>query len=474
MSSLLATLLFVGFIVWMFRRNLKEATGVSHALWVPVIWVGIIASRPVGYWLNSTSVATDPLAAMEGSPVDRNVSLALIILGIIILVRRRIDWNSIIKLNRWLLIFYLYLLISVLWSDYTIVSFKRWFKECGTLVMILIILTEENPYNAVNRIFSMCAYALIPLSLLFVKYYSEIGRYYDRYEGYAYYCGITMNKNALGVLAMVSGISLIWRLSVIWKLMRGRERSIGILANGVALVMCLWLLEIARSATSVACFAIGVTVFIASHFKWMQVNVRRLGWYAAGLTLLSLIILINPDLRSAVVESLGRNSTLTGRTLIWDMVLSRHTDPIIGTGFGAFWVGPDAVEISQNWALTEAHNGYLEVYLNSGLIGVVLLFGVLFSAGKNAITHLAAGTGLGHFYLALFMSGIIYNYTEATFNVSHIMGFCLWLIAFRITPIQEFGLGDVGEIAETSRAPLQNATVDSDHGCFRSLTPAIC
>ncbi|HXR47144.1 MAG TPA: O-antigen ligase family protein [Candidatus Limnocylindrales bacterium] len=473
MSPHIAILLFVGFIFWIVRRDSKEATGVSHALWVPVIWVGIDASRPVGYWFNSTSVATDPLAAMEGSPFDRNVYLALIILGIIILVRRRIDWSSIIKLNRALIIFHLYLLISVLWSDYPLVSFKRWVKDFGTVVMILIVLTEGNPYNAIKRIFSMCTYALIPLSLLFVKYYSEIGRYYDRYEGHAYYCGITMNKNALGVLAMVSGIFLIWRLSVIWKLMPSRQRSIGILANAVVLVMCIWLLDIARSATSIACFAIATTVFIASHFKWMQTNIRQIAFYAGSLTLLSLIILITPDLRELVVKSLGRDVTLTGRTVIWDMVLSRNTNPLIGTGFGAFWVGPDAVQISQNWALTEAHNGYLETYLNSGLIGVVLLFGVLFSAGKNAIRHLATGTGLGNFYLALFLSGIIYNYTEATFNVSHIMGFCLWLIAFRITPIQEPALGDGGEIADTSRALLQTATFDSGHVCFKSLARAM-
>ena len=42
--------------------------------------------------------------------------------------------------------------------------------------MILVILSEEDPANAIRTVFVRCAYVLIPLSILFIKYYPEVRR----------------------------------------------------------------------------------------------------------------------------------------------------------------------------------------------------------------------------------------------------------------------------------------------------------
>src|SRR3984893_16756181 len=80
---------------------------------------------------------------------------------------------------------------------------------------------------------------------------------------------------------------------------------------------------------------------------------------------------INGDLAGAV----GRDPTLTGRSNIWKAVLSTNTNPLIGTGYESFWLGP---RLNHVWQLAgqvnEAHNGYLEIYLTLGLVGVFLLF----------------------------------------------------------------------------------------------------
>jgi len=232
-------------------------------------------------------------------------------------------------------------------------------------------------------------------------------------------------------VAMLSGLYLLWRLAEARVRPASRERNITMSVDAILLLVSVWLLVIARSATAGACFGIGAAIFIASYSRWVKGNVNRLSWYAGGAILISLLFLVIPDLRNLVVGNLGRDVTLTDRTLIWETVLNSKTNPLIGTGFSSYWLRDDALRLSQNWALTQAHNGYLESYLNSGLIGVALLFGVLVSVGKNAISELSGNTSLGHLYLALFVSGLIYNYTEATFNVNHPIGFCLWLIAAR-------------------------------------------
>jgi O-antigen ligase len=124
----------------------------------------------------------------------------------------------------------------------------------------------------------------------------------------------------------------------------------------------------------------------------------------------------------------GRDATLTGRTGIWQTVLSEPINPLLGTGYTSFWLGE---RLQRIWALyprtplIQAHNGYLEVYLNLGLVGLTLLGGVLWTGLRNARRRLHAGsyeTGnlddsiFQTFTIAYIVAYLLYNITEATFQ----------------------------------------------------------
>jgi O-antigen ligase len=116
---------------------------------------------------------------------------------------------------------------------------------------------------------------------------------------------------------------------------------------------------------------------------------------------------------------MGRDPSLTGRTEIWKEVLALNTNPILGTGFESFWLGDRLEKIWANywWHPNEAHNGYLEVYLNLGLVGVVLLAGVIVTGYRNVIRLLRWDAETGRIILAFFVVGIVYSFTEAGFRV---------------------------------------------------------
>ena len=63
-------------------------------------------------------------------------------------------------------------------------------------------------------------------------------------------------------------------------------------------------------------------------------------------------------------------------------LLEVHINPILGTGFESFWLGErlDQLEGIFFFVPNEAHNGYLEVYLNLGLLGLFIIIGVLIAA----------------------------------------------------------------------------------------------
>ena len=128
------------------------------------------------------------------------------ILGIIVLARRRVSLIEILRKNIWLTIFFVYCGLSLLWSDFPEIASKRWIKAFGDPIMVLVVLTEAHPTQALAILLKRIAYLLLPMSVVFIKYFPELGKDYDPWTGWAFYTGVTTNKNMLGYLLFVFGL----------------------------------------------------------------------------------------------------------------------------------------------------------------------------------------------------------------------------------------------------------------------------
>ena len=430
----LATLVYVAFIVWLWRRHSKEAGVVSPVLWIPLLWVGIKASRPVVYWLASGNAAAGAADATEGDPVDRDMDILFITIGIVTLARRRIDWPNLGVACRWLFIFYAYLLLSTLWSAESFISLKRWVRDFGDVIMILVILTDANPIEAFRWVFLRCAYVLVLISVLFIKYYPDLGRYYSKWTWATCYCGVSGSKNGLGLIAMWGGLVLLWQVVDIYP-QRGHPltwRNWRVMwPDWLILAICVWILYIANSSTSVGSFIIGAAIFFGSRLQWMKSKLKSPALLLAIAAVVMIAMTVVPDFRGTLASSLNRRSDLTDRTMIWDFAVSLHSNPVIGFGYASALMTPWVVKRVEEemGGLGEFHDGYLQAYVDTGMIGVCLLLAVLYMAGKNAIRQLSENTIVGPLFLALFFSGLFYNYTEAAFDRAYTIGFILWLMA---------------------------------------------
>ncbi|MBO0695124.1 MAG: hypothetical protein J2P56_03385, partial [Verrucomicrobia bacterium] len=221
LSSPLALLLTVALMVWLFRRDIREKTDVSGALWLPVLWLVLGCSRSLSAWLNIFGLPVSGAASVEdGSPLDALFCFALIIAGFSVLVKRQVRLSEVISNNRWLIVFLLYCLISIVWSDFAFVAFKRWLKILGHPIMALIVLTDPNPKEALIRLMKRCAYVIVPVSILWIKYYPGLGRGFSPWGG-AVNTGITTDKNMLGADCLILGYFFFWYLLQTWQ----KERS---------------------------------------------------------------------------------------------------------------------------------------------------------------------------------------------------------------------------------------------------------
>ena len=181
----------------------------------------------------------------------------------------------------------------------------------------------------------------------------------------------------LGVLCLVSGLFFFWDTVTRWSQRKERSTKRIILINFVWIGMTLWLLNLASSATARVCLVIGCIVIIAARSEWAKRHPGFLKALIPATFCLYLILAYGFDINGELAGAVGRDPTLTDRTKIWSLVLSMHTNPLVGAGYESFWLGPRLQKIWQVFGpLNESHNGYLEVYLNLGLIGVTLLPGI--------------------------------------------------------------------------------------------------
>lgn len=138
-------------------------------------------------------------------------------------------------------------------------------------------------------------------------------------------------------------------------------------------------------------------------------------WLAAVGGAAGLVVLVFfPEL---VVQALGRDLTLTGRTDIWATLMDFIAErPVLGYGYGAFW---DAGSNPGNWVrellqwdTPTAHNGWIEVTLALGLVGLALLtFDFLLTLWRAVLSSVSTWTGV--FALAFCAQFFLFSLSES-------------------------------------------------------------
>src|SRR5208337_2713975 len=138
MPPSLALLLWAVLLLGLLCFDPARDPGTSAALWVPLIWMFIVGSRLPSQWLGSSQMGYSAVALEEGNSLDRTIFSVLILLAIGILMSRSFQWGAFFGRNVALTAFLSFALLSVVWSDFPFVTFKRWFRDLGNYLVILV------------------------------------------------------------------------------------------------------------------------------------------------------------------------------------------------------------------------------------------------------------------------------------------------------------------------------------------------
>lgn len=189
----------------------------------------------------------------------------------------------------------------------------------------------------------------------------------------------TVHPNTQGMILAVH----IFSAASLWRTTKSSSLRSWLIALGVV-GMLLLILTKSRTSTAAVFVSLGAILLLQTKFSTKFYGGLTIAWCGALSLLLLWMTGIDPkkDFREAVL--LGRaeqSDTLSGRHLIWpEMWHYIHQRPMLGYGFESFWTAShiDSVSETLEWGVREAHNGYLDVMLSVGQIG--LAFGLLMAA----------------------------------------------------------------------------------------------
>src|SRR5206468_8738054 len=137
---------------------------------------------------------------------------------------------------------------------------------------------------------------------------------------------------------LIFGIVFLWCFLLAYRNGQDQHRTRRLIAHGAALAMVVWLFAMANSVTSQVTFSLATAFFLAA-------GSRRFAQKRTAVHLLAAVFVLIPfstvflGLGAGALEGMGRDSTLTGRTDIWQRVLTLAGSPLFGTGFESFWLG---------------------------------------------------------------------------------------------------------------------------------------
>ncbi|WP_300526858.1 O-antigen ligase family protein [Maricaulis sp.] len=281
-------------------------------------------------------------------------------------------------------------LVSVVWSVAPDVSLRRGFALFMTTLFGLWLASRWDWPVLITLIASVFA-SLAVASTLMAVLMPSLG--VDQAVHAGAWKGVWWEKNTLGAMMAWGSVAALAALN-------NDPRRAWLWAG--AAVLCSALVVLSTSKTALLAWALGCGLVALVGFcrQGFGFAVMCLTLAVCGFALAILILLIAP---LEMLELLGRDATLTGRTEIWAALIREvQSAPWTGYGYNAFWAADNGpvfwVRQETAWDVPTAHNGWIETALAIGLPGVILMALVYLQAMARALGRMFTG---GEAYWAL-------------------------------------------------------------------------
>ncbi len=367
--------------------------------------------------------------ANEGDGIDPSsidfsliakISLGLYAITFILLVLR---WKKVfftIADNKFIWMLIGIVCFSYFWSVSPDDTFRFSIYALGTTGVGLYLATRYTLREQLD-ILGWTYALMVILSILFAVALPQYGIMGGVHEGA--FRGIFTHKNQFGAM-MVPGVVIF-----LLKALRNERNS---WIYWIFLGTTITLLVLARSTTALATTTLMLILcLIYRIFRWryeIMVSVILAGIIVGIVGMLWFAAYVGSD---SLLDAVGKDMTFSARTIIWDLVWDKIQErPWFGYGLAAFWDGLNGpssyVILAMGINIVYAHNGFLDMCLSIGFVGLSIFLASYFSTVIKSLAWLRASKTPEGLWPLLFLTYLLLsNLSEGTI---HTMDNGFWAI----------------------------------------------
>ena len=357
----------------------------------------------------------------SGDALSRFVWLFLLFGSAYVCLRHTARTLALLKtINPFLLMFVALATLSVIWSIDPSVTVRRLVRLYTMLLTCMAFVIEGWRPQRFQIALRALLTVLLLASAIFCYTSPDLAIHHDvgHPELMNAWHGITTGKNILGSLASAA--------LVLW-LHGWMSKQVGMIAALAGMSLAALCLIMSRSSTSLMAtvFAVGfMLMLLRSPGSLRRYMPYLVGLFATAVLIYALAVLrLVPGMEvflTPITLITGKDLTFTGRTDIWYVLgLHIHLRPWLGSGYGAYWVGPEPTSESYTMLAmlffypTEGHNGYLDVINDLGYVGGACLLGYFVKYLRQALELMQINRYEGGLYLTLIFRGFLADMSES-------------------------------------------------------------
>jgi exopolysaccharide production protein ExoQ len=365
--------------------------------------------------LNIQDIPSGPTQA----PIFLVIQLGIFALTVLFMVLRAERYLKLMTRPRLVWIYVLLAMASCMWAQDGSASFRRSLFLWATTLFGFYFAGRYSPRQQIQMItiaLGIASFTNLTFGLLFPAYAKHVMYFPGAWRG------IMSHKNSLAQTSVLAASMF----QILLAMPEGRK-----FWNWAGLLVSVLLVILTTSKT-------GLLALLLFSILFPMLRMLRAKRVEAQLTVLTIFLLLATIVALAVanyetlVLSLGRDLTFTGRTDIWAVLLDKVAKrPWLGYGFRAFWAGGaqgEAVDLMyrNNYLVDTAHNGFLDIALELGLVGLgifLLSLSLNFRRGLQWVQKNASPEGLYPTFVMMYW--LMYNLSESTlpdgYNISWVM-----------------------------------------------------
>jgi exopolysaccharide production protein ExoQ len=298
---------------------------------------------------------------------------------------------------------------SILWSIDPVITFVRCVALIGTSLFGLYLATRYSLEEQL-QILALTFGVVIALSFISILLLPQYGIMAAAHAGA--WRGIYNHKNVLGKMMVLSSLIFLMQTSV------SKRRML----SWAGLSLSIVLLVFAKSSAAYVSFLVLAVVFLIFKILRWQYELMIPALLVVLMSGGSLLLLLTEH-ADKLLKLAGKDPTLTGRTDFWILVLNNiWKHPWLGYGYGSFWQDSNSdaalIRYAVGWGVPNAHNGLLDLGLDLGVLGLVILLISLFGTIIQALVLLRKNKSSVYIWPLLFIANMVFaNLTETTLMV---------------------------------------------------------